>query len=288
MVQFNLNSISTREVRSLLRDPNNRGDGALLGSCTAKGIIAADYFVPVPKRIRTYYDMESSKKYALDSFTGSINPKKYKEEYSPKKILPDPIYDPYKLSEIDMGTKLAKGLTMSSFANTPGSKPTLNHLSFSERKTIAQRLYAHVPLILGFNNNKKFRDFSLSITESLVKPTAGENLVSGDIRHLQTQGRVVVYEVLDRKGFPNPWKTFELANYWKDNHLFQGLILHFDGLNPNAGGAPLDENKDYNAEIIVVMPKVDKLYRGNFERKVRTDINFRTYIKDGLGFFQYK
>lgn len=288
MVDFNLNTITTRQVRSLLRDPNNRADGALVGSCTAKGIIAADYFVPLPKRIRTYYDMESSKKYAFGRFVGAPRVRKYKEEFLPKKILPDPRYDPIKFDDVGMGSTLGSGITVGMFANTPGNSPTLNHLSQGERKLIAQRFYCHVPMILGFRNNEKFKNHSLSITDGLAKAGTGENLVTGDIRDLQTQGRAVVYEVIDPKGKPNPWKTFELAQYWKDNHVFQGLILHFDGLNPNPGGDPVNENKDYNAEIIVVMPKVDDMYRGKFQRKVRTDINFRTFIKDGLGFFQYK
>ena len=96
---------------------------------------------------------------------------------------------------------------------------------------------------------------SLIVTEGLVKKQSDETLVSGDIRDLQTQGRAVVYEVLNNKGQNDPYATFELANYWKDNNLFQGLILHYDTLEPSSTATVQDE-KVYHAEIIVVMPTV--------------------------------
>lgn len=295
MVQFNINTITTREARAKLRDPNNRADGAFVGSCFATDIISGDYFVPTPRRVRTYFNDKASKKQSADSFVNSTLIRRYQEEFRPRKILPDPLYDPQKLRDINAGTKLGKGIPMSMFANSPGTRATLNHLSQADRKLIAQRLYCQVPLIEGFRANKKFNQHNLIVTEGLVKADGTESLVKGDIRELATQGRAVVYEVLNSKGQNDPWKTFELAQYWKDNHMFQGLILHFDGIDPKPAtdlvpdeSRHFYESRQYHAEIIVVMPKVDSYYRGNFERKVRTDINFRTFIQNGLGFFQYK
>lgn len=296
MVQFNINTITTREARAKLRDPNNRADGAFVGSCFATDIISGDYFVPSPRRVRTYFNDKASKKQSADSFVNSTLIRRYQEEFKPRKILPDPLYDPQKLRDINAGTKLGKGIPMSMFANSSGTRATLNHLSQADRKLVAQRLYCQVPLIEGFKANKKFNQHNLIVTEGLVKADGTESLVKGDIRELATQGRAVVYEVLNSKGQNDPWKTFELANYWKDNHMFQGLILHFDTIDPKPFTAESHqgeskyfyEDRQYHAEIIVVMPKVDSYYRGNFERKVRTDINFRTFIQNGLGFFQYK
>ena len=87
------------------------------------------------------------------------------------------------------------------------------------------------------------------------------------------------------------YATIELANYWKDNNLFQGMILHYDTLDPspnNADVGTLQPDKVYHAEIIVVMPSVNDYYEGRFDRSVRTDINFRAAIYGGLGYFQYK
>ena len=53
MVNVNFNKLTTRQVRALLRDPNNREDGTLVGAAVAKNLIGPDYFVSVAKRLRT-------------------------------------------------------------------------------------------------------------------------------------------------------------------------------------------------------------------------------------------
>jgi len=297
MVNVNFNKITTRQARALLRDPNNRNDGTFVGAIVAKNIIGKDYFVSIAKRMRTYFGKDSKVKYSKKSLINSATIRRYKENLGLSRILPSPIYDPIKLEKIDTGTKLGGGIPLSLFVSSPGTRATVNHLNNSERKQIAKQFYCHVPLIEGFRNSEKFKKHSLIVTEGLVKKQSGESLVAGDIRDLQTQGRAVVYEVLNSKGQNDAYATFELANYWKDNHLFQGLILHYDSLDPvveDPISGRFDENvilekdKIYHAEIIVVMPKVDNNYRGIYQRKVRTDINFRTFITDGLGYFQYK
>ena len=55
MVNVNFNKLTTRQVRALLRDPNNREDGTLVGAAVAKNLIGPDYFVSVAKRLRTYF-----------------------------------------------------------------------------------------------------------------------------------------------------------------------------------------------------------------------------------------
>lgn len=297
MLNINFNKITTRQARALLRDPNNRNNETFIGALLAKKIIGTDYIVSIAKKLRTYFGKDAKVKYSRKSLVNSRVIRRYKENFALKKILPSPIYDPVKLDKVNTGTKLGSGIPLSLFVSSPGTRATINHLSDSERKDIAKRFYCHVPLIEGFRNNQNFRKNSLIVTEGLVKKQSGENLVSGDIRDLQTQGRVAVYEVLNSKGQNDAYATFELANYWKDSQLFQGLILHYDSLEPVIQdsttdrfdeNAILDKNKVYHAEIIVVMPKVDNNYRGRFERKVRTDINFTTFIDNGLGYFQYK
>lgn len=291
MVNVNFNKLTTRQVRALLRDPNNREDGTLVGAAVAKNLIGPDYFVSVAKRLRTYFGNNPKVKYSRKSLVNSTLIKRYKENLGTAKILPSPIFDPMKLDKINGTTKLGGGIPLSLFVSSPGTRATINHLNASERKIIAKRFYCHVPLIEGFRNNSKFKRNSLIVTEGLVKKQSDETLVTGDIRDLQTQGRAVVYEVLNSKGQNDAYATFELANYWKDNNLFQGMILHYDTLDPspnNADVGTLQPDKVYHAEIIVVMPTVNDYYEGKFQRIVRTDINFRTAINGGLGYFQYK
>lgn len=295
-MRINFNTVTPKQIRAYMRDPNNRTDNTFVGIAFAKNLIGADFFVPIAKKLRTYFGKNAHVKYSNSSLINSKSARRYKENLGISKILPSPIYDPMKADQIHAGTKLGKGIPLSMFVSSPGTKATINHLSPGDKRVVAQQFYCHVPLIEGFRNHSNFKTNSLIVTEGLVKKESGESLVSGQIRDLQTQARAVVYEVLDSKGRNDPYATFQLANYWKDNHLFQGLILHFDTLNPSVFDGldnrqsynVLQPNKEYHAEIIVVMPRVKSDYSANFAREVRTDINFRTMIKDGLGYFQYK
>jgi len=294
-MRINFNTVTPKQIRAYMRDPNNRTDDTFVGIAFAKNLIGADFFVPIAKRLRTYFGKNAHVKYSSSSLINSKNTRRYKENLGISKILPSPIYDPMKADQIHAGTKLGKGIPLSMFVSSPGTRATINHLSLAAKRDVARQFYCHVPLIEGFRNHSNFKRNSLIVTEGLVKPESGESLVSGQIRDLQTKARAVVYEVLDSKGRNDPYATFQLANYWKDNHLFQGLILHFDTLNPSVynnttthADEVLQSDKEYHAEIIVIMPTVKVDYQANFAREVRTDINFRTMIKDGLGYFQYK
>ena len=80
MVNVNFNKLTTRQVRALLRDPNNREDGTLVGAAVAKNLIGPDYFVSVAKRLRTYFGNNPKVKYSRKSLVNSTLIKRYKEK----------------------------------------------------------------------------------------------------------------------------------------------------------------------------------------------------------------
>jgi hypothetical protein len=303
MVELNVLDLSPREIRSLLRNPNNRINDTLVGTAYVADKIGLDYFIPVPRKHRTYYGISAGAKYSKDSLIQSPAVRRYRENLGNQRILPDPIFDPVKFDSVSVSSKLGRGIPLSIFTNGDGAKTTLNHLKQGERKEIAKQFYCHVPLIQGFRSNKKFDKHSLTIAEGLIKPFADEEIVEGSVRDLQSKGRAVVYEILDSRGRVDPYKTFEVANYWKDNHLFQNMILHYDTLEPTRNiirhgsfehtvdpGDPqlIEIFKPYHAEIVVIMPIVDTFYKGDFKRQVQTDFNFNSYVTDGLMHFSYK
>lgn len=302
MAEISVLDLSSREVRSLMRNPNNRENNAFIGTVYAAEKISNEYFVPIPKKFRTYRGKESTIKYSQSTLSNSKALRRYKENSANIRILPDPLYDPVKIDRIHAGSKLGKGIPLSMFINGPGARTTLNHLTKGERREIAKQFYCHVPLIEGFRNNKRFDRHSLTITEGLVQPFSGEVILPFSVRYLQTKGRAVVYEVLNADGKVDPYKTFELASYWKDNHVFQSMILHYDTLNPtreiikhgswedrtNPPTQPFENEKPYHAEIVMIMPEVDPYYQGDFQKSVQTDFNFNLYVSDGLMHFSYK
>jgi len=187
--------------------------------------------------------------------------------------VPESQYNPLNKTTITNGTKLGKGIQLSAFTNGQLN----NTRTLSGRKELAKYFYLQSLLINGFNSNRgKFKKSSLDVVEGLFTAETNQTLESGGILDLQTKGRAVVYEVKDSKGNNDPAAAFNVATYWKDNMLFDELILSFDTVDPNVG---------FTAQIIVTMPEVDDKYKGTFRRNVRTEYNYNVALRDGLAEF---
>ena len=267
-------NITTAEVRRLLREPSNRTDSFFLGFALARNALNFRFAQSTPTALKRLNGFEPDAKYGTNRY-GRLNiPKlRYLESLNFKFILPESQYNPLNKTEINNGTKIGPRTPISLFTNG-----LLNNLrTLAERKEIAKYFYLQSLLINAFNSNKsKFRKASLSVVEGLYAPETNQTLEAGGILDLQTKGRAVVYEVRNTNGELDPAAAFNIATYWKDNMLFDELILSFDTVDPNV---------DYTAQIIVTMPEVDDKYKGPFRRKVRTEYNYNIALTDGLAEF---
>ena len=64
-------------------------------------------------------------------------------------------------------------------------------------------------------------------------------------------GQLVFYQVIDTNGKIDFEKTFDVAEYWKDQINFQEMFLDYDEYNPNG---------KLSAQIGVLMPQVPANY----------------------------
>ena len=273
-MQVRNENITTAQVRRLLREKSNRTDSFFLGFALAKKVLSPEFAQSTPTSLKRIYPSGSTGKYGTVRYGKFTIPKlRYQETLQFKKIIPEKQYNPLIKTQIDNSTKLGSGIPMAMFTNG-----FLNNKSDLEsRKKLAKHLYLQTFLINGFNNNPgKFSKFTLSAVECLFVPETNQALSSSGILSLQTKGRAVVYEVRNSKGQVDPVATFNVANYWKDNMLFDELILSFDTVDPNV---------DYTAQIIVIMPEVDDKYKGTFRRRVKTEYNYNVALTDGLAEF---
>lgn len=267
-------NITTSEIRRLLRDSTNRDDSFLVGLGLAKNALNFRFMQSTPTAVKRICGTAALGKYGTNRYGNSGIPKlRYKENYNFKRVVPERQYNPLNKDKITNGTKLGKGIQLSVF--TDGQLSNVGALS--ARKEIAKYFYLQSLLINGFNSNKgKFKKSSLNVVEGLFTPESNQTLDDNGILELQTKGRAVVYEVKDSKGNNDPAAAFNVATYWKDNMLFDELILSFDTVDPNV---------EYTAQIIVTMPEVDDKYKGTFRRKVRTEYNYNVALRDGLAEF---
>ena len=181
-------------------------------------------------------------------------------------ILPDPIYNPNFLDgdKISSRTKLAPGVTIAKYLGAYGDKTPFSHIGdANKRKQIARNLYLHAELYRTINGNTDlFNNVRLIVSEGIYKggpleTVGGDNLKKED-------GRVVVYQVIDREGKIDHSATFDIAEYWKDYTFYDKITLDYDIYNPDGS---------LTSQIVVEMPEVGESFDLNFKFGISTNYN---------------
>jgi len=181
-------------------------------------------------------------------------------------ILPDPIYNPNFLDgdKISSRTKLAPGVTIAKYLGAYGDKTPFSHIGSSEeRKQIARNLYLHAEMYRTINGNTElFNDVRLIVSEGIYKGGPLETVGGDNIK--KQNGRVVVYQVIDREGKIDHSATFDVAEYWKDYCFYDKICLDYDIYNPDGS---------LTSQIVVEMPDVPESFDINFKLGIATNYN---------------
>ena len=181
-------------------------------------------------------------------------------------ILPDPIYNPNFLDgdKISSRTKLAPGVTIAKYLGAYGDKTPFSHIGTAEeRKQIARNLYLHAEMYRTINGNTElFNDVRLIVSEGIYKGGPLETVGGDNIK--KQNGRIVVYQVIDREGKIDHSATFDVAEYWKDYCFFDKLTLDYDIYNPDGS---------LTSQIAIEMPEVSESFDLDFKGSVTTTYN---------------
>ena len=264
--------LTTREVRSKLRDNANQIDQKFVGSCIADGILSSTYTISVPKKLGDIVGKDATPRTPNPKEVFGEQPGAEQKRYSatvqniPYTLLPSDQFNPALQSRISRNTKLARGITMAKFLGSYGDQSDFDDKILADRIDIAKHLYLQTPLMKSVMNDVgEFAEYRLVVAEGFYKPGANETVTAGGLNDLATKGRVVVYELYDRQGKQAKKATFRLAAWWKDSQRFEKMILDYDSYNPNG---------EMNVQIIVVMPELDEgTYTAKYDNKIETRVN---------------
>tara|TARA_A100001201_G_scaffold131080_1_gene117110 strand:- start:5536 stop:6189 length:654 start_codon:yes stop_codon:yes gene_type:complete len=180
-------------------------------------------------------------------------------------LVPDPEYNVDARESIDQFTKLGDGISLGRFTGGFGDAGSLEMLDQAARLRVARNLSLQADLMLAvMNNSGQFRDHRLVIVEGLYEKGPTETLKSGSLNDLASNGRAVVYELIDNSGRIDRSVSFDLAVFWKDNFDYEKIILDYDTFNPDGS---------LNTQIIVVMPDVPDTYVVKFNKDIETRFN---------------
>lgn len=181
-------------------------------------------------------------------------------------ILADPRYNPNFINpgEISSETKLAPGVAISKFLGAYGDRTPFTHITTANKRAqIARNLYLHAELYRSINGNADFfNDVRLIVSEGIYRGGPMETIGGDNIK--KSDGRIVVYQVIDQKGNINLERTFDIAEFLKDNIFFKSITLEYDTYNPDGG---------LTAQIVVEMPEVPESFDVQFQREVKTVYN---------------
>lgn len=274
---FDYNNISdkqltTREVRSKLRDNAHQVDQQFVGACITDGILSASYTLSIPKKIGDIIGKDATPRNPNSREVFGQQPGAEQKRYSatvqniPYTTKPAARFDPTLAEFIDRETKLSKGITVGKFLGSYGDQTDFNEKTLAERIDICKHLYLQTPLIKSVMNDiGEFDEYRLIVAEGFYKPGKNETVTAGGLNDLATKGRVVVYELYDREGKQAKKATFRLAAWWKDSQRFEKMILDYDSYNPNG---------EMNVQIVVVMPELDEgTYTAKYDNKIETRLN---------------
>lgn len=188
-------------------------------------------------------------------------------------FLPNPKYDPNNTpgSKITSRLKLGKGITIATFLGRGASG--LGHItSPEERSQLARNLYLHAEIMNHVNENPyKFTKVRATVSEGLYEPGPTETL-AGDAL-LKSNGRAVVYQVVDRRGRIDHASTFDVARYWKDNTFYERIVLDYDRYNPDGS---------LTSQILVEFQDVPENYDVEYGLNIETQYNGKLLSKNEL------
>ena len=188
-------------------------------------------------------------------------------------ILVDPVYNPNLQSSISSITKLAPGVTIAKFLGAYGNRTSFDHVGTNaERSQVARNLYMQAEAIRTINGNTThFNDVRLIVSEGLYREGPLETL-SGDTTK-KADGRLCYYQVVDREGNIDFEKTFDVAEYWKDNIDYATLTLDYDTYNPDGS---------LTAQIGLEFPTIPESFDVSFSNSLQTMFNNQTQSKNEL------
>ncbi len=269
-------NLTTRQVRSKLRDPNTARNGNFIARCQTESILSSSVIQQKPDGfdIGRIENTDGTPQRAFgEEFPGGDITEKIELTNNARKsitVVPAQLYNPelnlVAQGIIDARTPLSRGIKLGTFLGGHADPVTINHIIDEvDRVRIAKNLYLHAKFMEATQRHLDRKNkFSISVSEGFYKPEPGETLEIDSINELMSKGRAVVYEVRDRNGLISLKGTFDLAVHVKDFENFEKMILSYDSYSPDGS---------LHAEIIMIMPEVTPLWKVEYDNKIETRYN---------------
>ena len=265
--KFTKTKYTVRTARAALKDPVKASNSKFLESLIEEGLLSDNYFQKIPPSIGRVTNGNSAY-LPYETIGYGANTNLVSGQRSLKRYSPDPKYDPNALDPtrgvnmITSKTLLAAAIPISTFLAGENGSGTLNHLAtFDERFRLASQLLLQTEVLkLGRNNEGRFKNHKVVVTEGTYAWTGDNEPTKGSIPDLRTNGQAITYELYDEQNRNNIDVSYEFAAYLSDQlSVYEKITLDYDTIEPN----PTENipSEKINTQIIVTMPKINKDYK---------------------------
>ena len=282
--------LSTTEYRAYLRQEYNLQNSTVICNAIASGKLSPDYSKTTPPQIGRSSPKGTTEYRGATRIGNGVNGDSYSKFKAPQdntlaSFTPEIIID--NSTTVNQSTKLADGVSIATFTGARGQLGNINKVSVLNRPQIARNLQLNAEILKRIRDNKDtdFKDFRLVPIEAIYNPTSVDTLQSSwvnSINYYRSQGRAVIYELLNSNGEIAYEATFDLAVKLKNTNIFQKLILDHDHMDPSG---------KLNTQLILIMPNLDENYDvtdGDFSRNVETRYNGKVHSNSDLIEIPYK
>lgn len=156
-----------------------------------------------------------------------------------------------------------------------------NLVDQAQRRQLARNLQLHAHYLSIINSGIIFDHnlYTLKVQRGYYTPGPQETPSSGSLNDLATQGRCVVYQLVNKiTDQVEISKTYDLALYLKDYIYFDKLILDYDTYDPSGM---------MTAHIIIVTPTMPETYQNvSYSNLIETRNNGKVISTDLLDCYQ--
>lgn len=264
------------DARALLRDPAYREDSEFIAENAGSGNIGENYSSTTPPaigRARSSGRECTRGSNPIGTGPGTYSAGGHRQPKTQSVALPEPQYNSNSFRIIGSATKVSEGIPLSRFLGGEGQSGNLSpDVDIDTRRQLCRNYYLHSMFLKSVRSRpgrgrNPFANHRLIVVEGYYKKGTDvndNNIQTEGILDLRSQGRAVVYKLVNSAGRVDYDKTFELATMWKNTMPFESLILDYDKISPT--------NK-LECHIIVTIPNLDEDYKATFQNKVFTEYN---------------
>ena len=263
--------LSIEQVRSKLKDPANLKNEDFVAEQIARGTLNPEYVKPTPEKTsRTASSAPTAREvYNIGPGTSTreASGTKVKTRTNTKNLSVDPLYNVMDGREIKSNTEIGRGITIAKFIGGKGDGANLNHITVeADRYQLARNLTIQAQAMATVDDDQQWNGYRLVVDEGIYKPSPNEKVTAGSINELAQNGRAIAYKLYNNAGKVDQSALFDLALYWKDNLLYDEIIVDYDNFHP-------DTKKDVDFQLIFVIPNISNDWKASFKRNLKTNYN---------------